>query len=275
MDLREKAKENIIITAHRGVAGGNIPCNTLASCEIALKQGADMLEVDISSSADGKLFLFHPMKEMAHLNKPLLLSAMPYSMIKKLHYANYDNTPTQFTITDFDDFLEQFKGRCFINIDKFWSNPEKIYEAVKRHNMLDQILVKSKLSDKVVKLMQDMAPELPFMPIVKKEHTAHDELLKKGINYVGVEVLFTSDSDTVASDEFIEKMHRDNILVWVNSIIFDHRVQLAAGHSDDTALTVSEDEGWGFLADKGFDIIQTDWPGMLVDYLKRTGKYYK
>ena len=55
-DLREKAKENIIIVAHRGVAGGNIPCNTLASYEIALKQGADMLEVDMSISADGKLF---------------------------------------------------------------------------------------------------------------------------------------------------------------------------------------------------------------------------
>lgn len=275
MDLREKAKENIIVVSHRGASGGNIPCNTAAACEIALKQGADMLEVDISSSLDGKLFLFHPLKEAAHLNRPLYLSAMPYSMIKKLHYVNFDNAKTQFAITDFDDFLEQFKGRCFINIDKFWSNPEKIYKAVKRHNMQQQILVKSKLSDKVVNLMRDMAPELPFMPIVKGEHNAHGELMKKGINYVGVEVLFKSDTDEVASDDFIQKMHRDNILVWVNSIVFDHKVVLAAGHSDDTALTVSEDEGWGFLADKGFDIIQTDWAGMLVDYLKRTGKYYR
>lgn len=275
MDLREKAKENIIITAHRGVAGGNIPCNTPASCEIALKQGADMLEVDISSSADGKLFLFHPLKETAHLNKPLLLGTLPYSVIKKLHYANYDNTPTQFGIADFDDFLEQFKGRCFINIDKFWSNPEKIYKAVKRHNMQQQILVKSKLSKNVVDCMKNKTPGLQFMPIVKGEHPEHEMLLDSGINYVGVEVLFEKDSDTVAGESFIEKMHRDNILVWVNSIIFDHKVQLAAGHSDDTALTVSEDEGWGFLADRGFDIIQTDWPGMLIDYLKRTDKYYR
>ena len=70
-------------------------------------------------------------------------------------------------------------------------------------------------------------------------------------------------------------MHRDNILVWVNSIVFDHKVQLAGGHSDDISLTVGEDEGWGFLADRGFDIIQTDWSGMLVDYLKRSGKYFK
>ena len=234
-----------------------------------------MLEVDISSSVDGKLFLFHPLKEMAHLNKPLLLGTLPYSLIKKLRYSNFDNTPTQFGIADFDDFLEQFKGRCFINIDKFWSNPEKIYEAIKRHNMIDQVLVKSHMSKSVMDFMSDKAPELPFMPIVRGEHTDHEKLLKSGINYVGVEVLFKKDTETVASEEFIEKMHRDNILVWVNSIIFDNRVQLAGGHSDDTALTVSEDEGWGFLADRGFDVIQTDWPGMLIDYLKRTEKYYR
>ena len=65
-DLREKAKENIIVVAHRGATGGNIPCNSLASYEVALKQGADMLEVDMSISADGKLFLFHRQKTVIH-----------------------------------------------------------------------------------------------------------------------------------------------------------------------------------------------------------------
>ena len=151
--LREKAKENIIITAHRGAAGGNIPCNTMAAYEIALKQGADMLEVDLNCSVDGKLFLFHPLMESAHLDKPILLNALPMNIIKKLRYVNYDNAPTQFGITTFDDFLEAFKGRCFINIDKFWSNPKKIYEAVKRHGMTDQILVKSKLNKKAGQIL--------------------------------------------------------------------------------------------------------------------------
>ena len=274
-NLREKAKENIIVVAHRGVSGGNIPCNTLTACEIALKQGADMLEVDISCSADGILFLFHPLKETAHLTKPLLLSALPYSAIKKLHYTNFDNTKTQFTIADFDDFLEQFKGRCFINIDKFWSNPEKIYDAVKRHKMTDQILVKSKLSKNVLDFMEQKAPELPFMPIVKESHPQHEELMHKNINYVGVETVFQKDDSALAGADFIKKMHRDNIIVWANSIIFDYRQQLSGGHSDDTAFTVSEDYGWGWLADKGFDVIQTDWPGMLIEYLKRTNRYYK
>ncbi len=272
-DLHEKAKENIIIAAHRGSCGGNIPCNTMAAYEIALKQGADMLEVDVSCSLDGKLFLFHPFMEHAHLNMPVLLGALPYSAVEKFHYVNYDNTSTQFGISAFDDFLEQFKDRCYINIDKFWDNPEKIYRAIKRHGMTEQMLVKSKMNKKVITVLKELAPELPFMPIVSEEHPMHSQLLEEGINYVGVEVLFKDENSPLASEDFIRRMHEDNILVWVNSIIYNYKEQLSGGHSDDTALTVSEDYGWGWLADRGFDVIQTDWVMMLVDYLKRSGKY--
>lgn len=274
-NLFEKAKENIIVVAHRGAAGGNIPCNTMTAYEIALKQGADMIEVDVSRSRDGKLFLFHPGMERAHLNRFIMLPVMSYDKIKNIRYVNYDKTPTQFKIAGFDDFLEQFKGRCFINIDKFWDNPEIIYNAIKRHGMTEQMLVKSKPSKKVFEVLENLCPELPYIPIVSEEHPLHNELMKKNINYVGAEVLFEKDDSHLASEEFIDMMHRDGKLVWVNSIIYDYKDQLAGGHSDDTAMTVSEDYGWGWLADRGFDFIQTDWTMMLVDYLKRTGKYYR
>lgn len=274
-NIFEKSKENIIIVAHRGVSGGNIPCNTLTAYETALKQGADMIEADISCSADGKLFLFHPGMEKEHLGIRRSLKRMPFSKIEKLRYINYDRTPTQFGIIDFDSFLEQFKGRCFINIDKFWDNPEKIYEAVNKHGMNDQILVKSKLKKNVLTVVEQLCPELPFMPIVSEEHPMHEELMKMNINYIGAEVLFKNDNSPLASEEFIDMMHSDGKLVWVNTIIYDHLHQLSGGHSDDTALTVSEDYGWGWVADRKVDFIQTDWVMMLIDYLKRSGKYYR
>ena len=274
-NLIEKSKVNIIVVAHRGAPGGNIPCNTMAAYEIALKQGADMIEADVSCSKDGKLFLFHPGMEKEHLKKLVSLKAQKFSNIQKMHYVNYDRTPTQFSIASFDDFLEQFKGRCFINIDKFWDNPEKIYEAVKKHNMLDQILVKSKLSKNVVRVLEGLCPELAFIPIVSEEFHMHEALKKMNINYLGAEVLFKKDDSYLASKEFIDMMHNDGKLVWVNAIIYDYKAQLAGGHSDDSALTVSDDYGWGWLADRGFDFIQTDWPMMLIDYLKKTNRYYK
>ncbi len=274
-NLQEKAKENIIVVAHRGAAGGNVPCNTLTAYEIALKQGADMIEVDVSCSRDGTLFLFHPGMEKEHLGKRLNLSKKSYKTIEKLHYINYDNTPTQFKIASFDDFLEQFKGRCFINIDKFWSNPEKILKAIERHGMAEQMLVKSKISENVIKLLEELCPEMPFMPIVSEKHPMHEKLMQRNINYIGAEVLFKKDDSYLASDEFIEMMHRDCKLVWMNSIIYNYKEQLSGGHSDDTAMTVSHDFGWGWLADRGADFIQTDWTMMLVNFLKSSGKYYR
>ena len=38
-DLRETARDHRIIVAHRGVFGGNIPCNTIPAYETALLQG--------------------------------------------------------------------------------------------------------------------------------------------------------------------------------------------------------------------------------------------
>ncbi len=275
-DFREAAKKNILIVAHRGVSAGNIPCNTVPAYETALKQGADVIEVDVSKSADGVLYIFHPGMEEDHFNlKDKNFKKMTFAEIKNEHYVNYDNSVTQFSVPTFDEILERFKGRCFINIDKFWDNPKEIYEAIKKHNMESQIVVKSGYDEEVVRVLEELAPTLQFLPIVKDKNDIHELLMTKNINYLGAEVLFTDENAEVASDLFIEKMHRDNKLVWVNSIIYDYKEQLSAGHSDDTALCDSEEKGWGWLADKGYDFIQTDWPMMLIKYLKDTNRYYR
>jgi len=113
------------------------------------------------------------------------------------------------------------------------------------------------------------------MPVVERTHPRHGELKSRNINYVGAEVLFYADDDTVCSKDFIDMMHKDGKLVWANSIIYNVRAQIAAGHSDDTALCEDMEKGWGWLADRGFDIIQTDWPLMLINFLKETNRYFK
>ena len=115
--------------------------------------------------------------ERAHLGKDCRINEMTNEQISKLRYVNYDRVPTQFPLNTLDEIFEEFKGRCFINVDKFWNNPEKIYTAIKRHSITDQIIVKSSPSDKVFKMLRDLAPELSFMPIVNKTHPLHERLL--------------------------------------------------------------------------------------------------
>lgn len=276
-DLRETAKAHRIIVCHRGVTGGNIPCNTLPAYKIALLEGAHMLETDVSTTGDGELVIFHPRMEKNQLGAPDCdISQMPWREVKELRYTNADNAPTQFGLLKLDEFLEEFKGKCYINIDKFWGNPAGIYKAVKRHDMIDQVLVKSHLNEEVIRVLEEVGPEIPFMPVVYEEVPAQlAELKGRNINYVGVEVVFAREDSELCSEQFLNKLRADGKLTWVNSLIYNTKKQLSGGHSDDTAFTVSMDYGWGWLAQKDFDMIQTDWPGHLIRYLKSTGQFYR
>ena len=100
----------------------------------------------------------------------------------------------------------------------------------------------------------------------------HEMLMKRKLRYVGAEVVFTDENDGVGSKEYIEKLHADGKIVWANAIAYDYKVQLAAGHSDDVSVTGEPEKGWGWLADRGYDIIQTDWTLALKTYLEKTGR---
>src|SRR2546429_8041733 len=47
-----------LVIAHRG-ASAYAPENTMPAFELAVRQGADMLELDVQRSADGVLVVFH------------------------------------------------------------------------------------------------------------------------------------------------------------------------------------------------------------------------
>ena len=119
-DYREAAKKNILIVAHRGVSAGNIPCNTLPAYEIALKQGADVIEMDVDMSADGELVVFHPGREFEHLSIAESFENATWDDISRYRYVNAgERCPTQFGVLKFDDFYRIyciFKDLCYTEI---------------------------------------------------------------------------------------------------------------------------------------------------------------
>lgn len=275
MNLYNAAEERIIITAHRGVSGGNIPCNTIAAYDIAVADGADMIEIDANISADGTLYSLHPGMEKIHLGVDCKLPELHDDEVKKLRYVNYDRAPTEWGLCTLDEIFARYKDRCFINVDKFWDHPEKISDLIRKHKMEDQIVVKTTPTEPLLNIIESYAPEIAYLPIIKKNEGIHEALKARNINYVGAEVLFDSEDSELCSDEYIAQMHSDGKLVWVNSIIYNYKAQLAARHSDDTALAFDRERGWGWLADKNFDIIQTDWPLSLRLFLEETNRRYR
>lgn len=270
--IQEAAKDHVLLAAHRGVAGGNIPCNTLQAFQIALNHGADIVEIDVSISADHQFFVFHPEIEPVHLLSPKFICDMTAEEVAQKRFVNQDGVATECPVSRLDDVLDFLKGKCIVNVDKFWTDIPGIAACIRRHGMQDQVIVKAPAEPEYLELLEKYAPDLPYMPLISRQDTITPELLKRKISFLGAEVLFYSDDDQTASEEYIASMHKRGLLLWVNSIIYDYREQIAAGHSDDVAITGNPDDSWGWLLDREFDMIQTDWILPLRLYIQSRGQ---
>lgn len=257
------------IVAHRGVYGANIPCNTLASYQIALNHGADVIELDVSKSKDGELFVFHPGMEPAFLGIEQHISELTAQEVKKLRLLNYDRVPTSYAIPTFEEALRLLKDKAYINVDKFWTDVEGISAQIKKAGVEKQVIVKSAVDEEsLLDYVEKYASEYMFMAIVRANDTVTPLIEKRNINYIGTEVLFDKESDPVIGDAYIRSMHEKGYLVWANSIVYDERAVISAFHTDDKSLWQDPTQGWGWLLDKQVDFIQTDWVLALKQYIK-------
>ena len=94
-----------LLAAHRGVCGANIPCNTLAAYAIALQQGADIIELDVSKSLDGELFAFHPGMEPVYLKCGKMISEMTAKEVREVPLLNQDEVPTHYRVPTLEEAL--------------------------------------------------------------------------------------------------------------------------------------------------------------------------
>lgn len=264
----ENTRGNIIVCAHRGLCGGNIPCNTSASFLAALEAGADMIELDIIKSRDGELFIFHPGKEAAHLRTRFPLSAMSSKAISKLRYVNYDGVKTHYGVEKLEDILLLLKDKCYINVDKYWSHIPEITAMIRKCGVEKQVVVKTPTSERYFKLVERYAPDLMFLPMVREKDDITEILTERSINYVGAETLFKLDSSPVASKAYAEEMHEKGLVIFRNAIVYNERTIISAGKTDDNAIIGLKDDNWGELVECGSDIIQTDFPTQLRQYLQ-------
>lgn len=267
--LHSRLKEQkVLLAAHRGTCGGNIIQNTIGAYENALLHGADIIEVDVVKSTDGQFFAFHNGQEKGVFGEEIDIRTMSSGEINKLHFLNGISERISEGVNSLDDILEHFKGRCLINIDRSWFFWKDMIAYLKRHNMEEQIILKSHPRKEELELLEELAPDMMFLPIVRnEEQLSLTEMYR--INTIGAEVIFEEENHVLASDGFIGDMHNNGKVLWVNALTLNDTTKLSGGHDDDTAILKNMEEGWGWLLDKKFDMIQTDWPLLFRNFMNR------
>lgn len=263
--------DKVKVAAHRGVAGVNIPCNTIPAFDIALRGGASILEMDLAESLDGEIFVFHTGKEPFQLDRHIKLTKLRAEEIRKMRLVNADFNETRWGINTFDDVLEHFKGKCILNLDRCGEFIPKVIEKVEKHGMKEQILLKNTPTLSVLQTIELCAPGYMFMPIYKDVDMMSEIIEKMNINFVGAELVFSTEDSPIVQPDYINQMKKKNRKLWGNAVLYNYKVPLSAGHTDDISMIENPDEGWGWLANHGFDIIQTDWTFQCARYLKDRG----
>jgi glycerophosphoryl diester phosphodiesterase len=259
------AKNNFLIAAHRGTVGGNILQNSFLSYKNALLHGADIVEMDVSMSVDGVFYAFHNGVEKVVFGIDKDIRKMHSSEIDKIFLYNELSLVTKKHLGKASDILPSLKDKCFINIDRSWFYWKEVLSFLGSLNMGDQIIVKSPVVDNLLKELEDSKANVMYMPIIKNKDE-WEKVKTFDINVAAVELIFENTDSPLISKEFIEELKKESVLIWANAITLDDTIILSALLDDNTSIEKSFDEGWGQLIERGFNIIQTDWPALLRDY---------
>ncbi len=271
-NLFQKAAENgVLVAAHRGSCGGNLCQNTALTFKAALLQGADILELDVIRSTDGVFYVFHDNQEghVLHLDRSIL--ELSSAEIDELMMYNWLDMPSGLHLSRLTDILDEFSD-SFINIDRSWRWwPEMIALLNQRDH--SRILLKSHAGKELLACLEKNGPDIPYMPIVSSVQELQDTL-SYDINTVAAELLFRSTDDELVSPDTFAYCREKGLLTFVNAetiSILDKHYQCGP-FGDNVAIAEGFDKGWGGLVRMGFDIIQTDWAGMLKKYTQTMKK---
>ena len=194
--------------------------------------------------------------------------------ISTLKLKNEFRNNTQYSVDRFEDLLEHFKGRVVINLDRCWQYWEEIVPIIEKHGMREQILLKSPCKIEWIKKASEIAEKFAYMPIIVEDIEPFYEMGGAKLpGYIGAELVFSSEDSQIIKNNVVERLHKEGKIAWGNAIQFSQEKVLSAGHTDDISITDCPEKGWGWLLSQGFDIIQTDWVGLLKSYITKCHKF--
>jgi glycerophosphoryl diester phosphodiesterase len=157
------------VVAHRGASAYAVE-NTFAAYDLALAQGADVLELDVRAAADGQLVLVH--------DPTLERTAGDPRRVEQLTRAALDGLDEPMRPAGLEAFLERYAAVARLLIDLKEPTPAwegAIIEAIERHGLRGRVVVQS-FDLEALRRLHGAAPWQPFAPLVARDVAPMDVL---------------------------------------------------------------------------------------------------
>jgi glycerophosphoryl diester phosphodiesterase len=265
---QNKSDNRVFVAAHRG-DWRNAPENSLRALKNSIEMGVDIMELDVKKTKDGHLIVMHDNtidRSTEGKGKP---EDFTLEEIRKIHLKNGLGRATENTIPTFREMLLEAKGKILIDVDKGYGYFPDVIKELKETGTLNQAVINindNTYYDSIVAKYGNVEDDIFIMPIINcKDPNARAIInsYKKHRNTI-FQPVFDQDNYPVIAD--LPALRNDGFGVWINSLW----ASLSGGHDDDRAVERNQpDETWGWLIDHGANIIQTDRPEMLLNFLRK------
>ena len=272
--FKNPSEDYVLACAHRGY-WRSAPENSLLAVENAIKLGVDIIEIDIRKTADNKLVVIHDKTIDRTTTGKGKISELALDSIKKVYLKTAVGIKSHYRVPTLEEVMLLVKNRpVLINLDKAWVCLPEAYEVLKNTATLRQAIFKG---NDPVQLLRKKAgsilDSIIYMPMVwptdysiykRDSIVAPVDYVKNFItdyNPIAFETIFDKENSPVLEAIPIMKQNKSSVLIVT---LWD---ELCAGHSDERAYE-NPDKHWGWIVDKGANIIMTDRPKELLEYLR-------
>ncbi|MDO6519642.1 glycerophosphodiester phosphodiesterase family protein [Zobellia uliginosa] len=262
-NLTDSHNDQVIVVAHRG-DWRNAPENSLQAIQNCIDMGVDMVEIDIRETKDGQLILMHDGSIDRTTTGSGNVSDLSWEYLQTLHLKDGIGHSTPHKIPTLEEALQLCKGKILVNLDKSYDIFDKCYQVVEKTGTQNQVVIKGNIPYSQVKEeFGEYLDKVFFMPIVRLDDPDAKETIDGYLTQdIPVAFEFTAPQDTISIIQDFDEIRKKGASVWVNSLWPQHN----GGHDDEKAVLNPSIYDW--FIDNHIDIIQTDRPQLLINYLR-------
>ncbi|MCD8172871.1 MAG: glycerophosphodiester phosphodiesterase family protein [Alistipes sp.] len=268
--LHSPDREYVFVASHRG-DWRNFPENSAKAVQSVIDMGADIVEIDIMLTRDSVLVLSHDRTLDRTTTGRGPVADITYDSLSNLRLRLGHGHPSRYPVPTLEEILFLCKDRILVNIDKGFEHYDLVMEILAKTGTADQIITKSHKPLDQVRAVTDRYPEkMLYMPVIDFRRNDAAEVLEQFLASdevpVAYEVVWAA-----MTPEVKQAMHRiseSGSRVWTNSL-WD---ELCGGLEDDSALE-DPDAVYGAHLALGATMIQTDRPGLMLDWLRTKARH--
>jgi glycerophosphoryl diester phosphodiesterase len=268
--LFDPTNKTILISAHRG-DWRNAPENSIQSLKNAIIMGVDIVELDLKKSKDSVIIIMHD----ATINRTTTGKGKPedytWAELQEFYLLAGTGAKTRHKIPSFEEFLETANGKVILCVDKGIDYFDQAMDLINKKNMSNQIiyLIPHMSLDSLKNMkLKNLSNNIALNVVAKPAKTDVKEMVSSYKERKRTIIHPTFDNDTIEFVKWMPNINNMGLHLWLNSLWPEHN----GGHDDDRATEINEpDQSWGWLIDNGVNIIQTDRPLLLLEYLRSKG----